>query len=80
MSAVRFEVKCVARSGAAAQRLRKATPGSSHGCACGFRLNVRALPVHAKTPGDRIQRVSQRPRVVTVPVKIFLTREQKNEF
>ena len=71
MSAVRFEVKCVARSGAAAQRLRKATPGSSHGCACGFRLNVRALPVHAKTRRDRSKRFPQRPRLLTVPIEIF---------
>jgi len=68
-------LSCVASravwSGAAAQRLRKATPVSFHGCACEIRLNVRALPVHAKTLVDRSKRYQQRPRLVTVPIKIF---------
>jgi hypothetical protein len=59
------------RSDTAAQLLRKTVPVSFHGCACVIRLNVRALPVHAKTLADRSKRFPQRPRLVTVPVKIF---------
>jgi hypothetical protein len=59
--------------GAAAQLLRKTAPVSFRGCACRIRSNVRVLSGHAKTPGDRMQRITQRPRVVTVPHKIIFS-------
>ena len=77
MSAVNSRFGVAVRSGIAAQLLRKATPVSFHGNACRFRLNVRALPVHAKTPANRSKRFPQRPRLVTVPAKIFSRGSQK---
>jgi hypothetical protein len=54
---------------AVAQLMRKTAPVSFHGFACFIRSNVRVLSEHTKSPEDRIQHFTQRPRLVTVPHK-----------